>query len=234
MKKQLLLNLTMCATGLSLLASSGDAAFAQGGFKIQKNKLDKVQYYHSPREMQILDERPFIKDFREAPSAPEMVPLPPGPKGSMGGYGGNGGGAAGDIPSGGGDGGAPVQMRGGGPAYRNGSPQSAGSLPLPKSGFGRDTNIPAGGMGPKVALPDGTNTNRLAGRMMTPKQQTGPAGVYASPARSMAAGNAAPKGPVAANYGENYGAGNGYGSSAGGTRTDSLVRGSLLTKVKGK
>ncbi|MCW5824054.1 MAG: hypothetical protein KIT34_14715 [Cyanobacteria bacterium TGS_CYA1] len=231
MKKLLLLNLTLCATGLSLFASSGDAAFAQGGFKIQKNKLDKVQYYHAPREMQILDERPFIKDFREAPSAPEMVPLPPGPKGAAGGYGGNGGGAAGDIPSGGGS--APMQMGGTGPAYRSGSPSSAGAMPLPKSGFGRETNIPAGGMAPKNALPDGTNTNRLAGRMMTPKQQSGPSGVGAAPARSMAA-SPAPKGPVAANYGSNYGAGDGYGSGGGGSRTDTMVRGSLLTKVKGK
>ena len=33
----------------------------------------------SPHEIQIIDERPAIRDFREAPTAPQMIRLPPPP-----------------------------------------------------------------------------------------------------------------------------------------------------------
>jgi hypothetical protein len=38
-------------------------------------------FYQAPREMQIIDDRPVIRDFREAPVMPEQVQLPPAPAG---------------------------------------------------------------------------------------------------------------------------------------------------------
>jgi hypothetical protein len=213
-----------------------DSAFAQGGFSghIQQNKLDKTKFFNAPRQMQILDERPIIKDFREAPSSSPMIALPPGPQGNMGGYGGNGAGALGDVPSGGGPGSAPVQL--GGPGvqpYRNAD--NGGQMPLPKSGFNGPSNIPARGLGPKGPLADATTTNRLMGKMMKPKEAIGgsyPAGSLngGGPKRSLIKQAAA---PVAASYGSNYGAGSGSGASSGGSgRTEGVVRGTLLGRTK--
>lgn len=214
-----------------------DCAYAQGGFQghIHQKKLDKTTFYNSPRQMQILDERPIIKDFREAPQQSPMIALPPGPNGNMGGYGGNGAGALGDTPSGGGPGSAPVQL--GGPGvqpYRTGD--NGGNLPLPKSGFSGPSNIPARGLGPSGPLADATTTNRLMGKMMKPKEAVGgtyPAGGLGNaggPQRSVGKQQAA---PVAASYGSNYGAGTGTGTGSGSAgRTEGVVRGTLLNKTK--
>lgn len=212
-----------------------DAAFAQGGFTghVQQNKLDKTKFFNAPRQMQILDERPIIKDFREAPASSPMIALPPGPQGNGGGYGGNGAGALGDVPSGGGPGSAPIQL--GGPGvqpYRNAD--SGGAVPLPKSGFNGPSNIPARGLGPRGPLADATSTNRLMGKMMKPKEQIGgsyPAGsLGGGPRRSV---GSAPAAPVAATYSSSYGSGSGTGSSSGGSgRTEGVVRGTLLGKTK--
>lgn len=212
---------------------TANSANAQGGFQgqIRQDKLDKTKFYTSPRQMQILDERPIIKDFREAPANSPMIALPPGPQGGGGGYGGNGAGALGDTPSGGG-GGAPVQL--GGPGvqpYRTAN--DGNQLPLPKSGFNGPSNIPARGMGPRGALADATTTNRLMGQMMKPKEAIG--GTYPTgslgggPRRSI--GKPAAAAPVAASYGSNYGAGTGTGTSSGGSgRTEGIVRGTLLKR----
>jgi len=214
---------------------SGTSANAQGGFQpqIQQNKLDKTKFYSSPRQMQILDERPIIKDFREAPSSSPMINLPPGPQAGGGGYGGGGAGALGDTPSGG-SGGAPVQLGGPGAApYRTAN--DGNQLPLPKSGFNGPTNIPARGLGPRGSLADATTTNRLMGKMLKPKEQIGgtyPAGNLGGggPRRSVARPAAAA--PVAASYGSNYGAGTGTGTSSGGSgRTEGVVRGTLLKRA---
>lgn len=227
--KLLVMGLT---AGLAFGAS--DAAFAQGGFKINQKKLDKVNFYNSPRQVQILDERPMIRDFREAPSTPQMIALPPGPQGASGGYGGNGAGAMGDMP-GGGDGGAPIQIPAspGQPAYRT---PGGSSLPLPKVGNfgGQGSNIPARGMGPAGALPGGQTTNRLMGKMMAPKPQVGaaggrPMGMSQGPARTRGKYTEAPK---AASYGGGYGDGSGGGFGGSSSKTESVVRGSLLGKTK--
>jgi len=227
--KLVLIGLT---AGLALGAS--DAAFAQGGFKINQKKLDKVNFYNSPRQMQILDERPIIKDFREAPSSPQMIALPPGPQGQGGGYGGNGAGALGDSP-GGGDGGAPLQIpaSGGQRGYRE---PGGNSLPLPKVGSfgGQGSNIPARGMGPRGALPGGQTTNRLMGKMTAPKPQIGaaggrPMGMSQGPAHTRGRYTEAPK-AASYNGGDGYGSGAGFGGSS--SKTESVVRGSLLGKTK--
>ncbi len=227
--------LVLTAVG-ALFALGSQPAMAQkfGGPSMKSNKLDKVHFYNAPREVQILDERPNIRDFREAPSSSPMIALPPGPMGGAGGYGGSGGGALGEPGGMGGDG-APIQL---GPApgqlpYRTPNPSS---LPLPKTGFDRQpSNIPAGGMAPRNALPSGTTTNRLMGKMMPPKTPTGqsaggPVG-WGVTNRPKARGTVAPAAaPMAASYGDNYGGAGGFGG--GGNRTEGVVRGSLLRKAK--
>lgn len=197
------------------------------GFQIHKNKLDKATFYKSPRQIQILDERPQIRDFREAPAQQEMISLPPGPTGALGGHGGGGAGALGDGPGGGS---APIQL--GGPGSLPYRTPDQGSLPLPKSGFNGPSNIPAGGLGPRNALPSGHTTNRLMGKMMTPKKAPGEG---AGPARGMRPtiartnGNSA---PAVKSYSGGYGNGDGNAFGGSSSRTESLVRGSLLKKGK--
>src|SRR5262249_27151236 len=111
------------------------------------------------------------------------------------------------------------------PGYR--TPQGMG-LPLPKSGFGRDTNIPARGMGPRGALPDASSTNRLMGKMMNPSVATGqsaghPRFMQVNPNRTV--GNS--PAPVAT-YSGGYGQGSGAATGGSASRTEGLVRGSLL------
>jgi hypothetical protein len=200
---------------------------AANGPRIRKDAREKVDYYHAPREIQIIDDRPVVRDFREAPQQEEGIDLPPGPSGNGGGSGGPGGGSM--------DGGGPSTIPSGGmhlpgngrePGYR--TPPGEG-VPLPKSGFGRDTNIPARGMGPRESLPDGTSTNRLMGKMMDPSVVKG---VSAGPSKwaftPQSKPAAAPKAQAPAQtYNNNYAA---FGSGSGGSssRTEGMVRGSLL------
>ena len=189
--------------------------------KIDQKALGKATWHESPREIQILDERPVIRDFREAPAAAQQIELPPGPQGSGGGYGGNGGGALGggapSLPAGG------MQLgNGSSPGYR--TPSAAA---LPKSGFGGPSNIPARGMAPRGSLP-GVNQSVLGNIMAKPKgagSGAGPAGGMAPPTgRSNGNSNA----PAVANYG-GYGTGSGTGTG-GASSTESNVRGTLLKR----
>lgn len=222
--------LTLATAAAATAVAVSSPASAQG-FKIDQKKLDRATFYSSPRQFQILDERPIIKDFREAPSAPQQIELPPGPQGFGSGGGGGGAGALPGGGPGGGGGSAPMQL--GGPVIQPRTsnpmmPNAAGALP--KSGFG-PSNIPARGMGPRGALPDATSTNRLMGRMMTPVKKQGlavgaPRGL--TPTRGPSNGNYS--GPPVASYSGGYGtgSGSGYGGSASSTTTS--VRGSLLKK----
>ena len=228
-----LMAVSLLTAGIMPVMLAAPAQAQHGGFQVHQKKLDKANFYSAPRQMQILDERPIIKDFREAPASSPMIALPPGPQGAAGGYGGNGAGALGDMPGGGG-GSAPVQI-GGAPGqapYRTSSPSS---LPLPKSGFDRSpSNIPAGGLGPRNALPSGQTTNRLMGKMMPPTK-AGPAYTAGSPRGLAPAGGRTKgtyKGPAAASYSGGYGSGSGSGYGGSANRTEGIVRGSLLKKTK--
>lgn len=190
---------------------------------------EKVRWYNAPREIQIIDDRPVVKDFREAPSAPQSIQLPPGP-GAYGGVGGGGGGAMGGddggvLPAGG------MPMGGGGPGYRTDSP--SGPVGLPKADFGHQaSNIPARGLGPRGPLPGGQTTNRLAGRMMpwSPGQGVNPnVGRSAAGARRPVQAAA----PAAASYnpGGGYGPSVG-GGSYGGSGSSTSVSARLLKKIK--
>jgi hypothetical protein len=200
---------------LTLVATSSPAD-AQ---RIKKDSLEKTRWHNAPREFQIIDDRPIIRDFREAPAEAGTIELPPAPTGAGGGGGGGGGamgGAPSSLPSGG------LQLGGPNQGFRS-APAGLGSLP--KSGFS-GTNIPARGMAPKSALPSGSSTNRLMGKMNTPTRGAGAGAPAGGMSRPMAA-SSAPSGPVTAGYGGGYGSGG--GSSVGSSsRTDTAVRGRLL------
>ena len=66
--------------GVALLATNP----AQAQTRIKKDSLEKTQWHHAPREFQIIDDRPVIRDFREAPSEAGSIEIPPGPQASGG------------------------------------------------------------------------------------------------------------------------------------------------------
>jgi hypothetical protein len=219
--------LGILAMTLGVLAIVAAPANAQS---INKNAKEKVRWYTAPREIQIIDDRPVVKDFREAPAAAQSIQLPPGPQ-SGGGYGGGGGGAmggddGGTLPAGG------MPMGGGGPGYRTDAP--GGPVGLPKADFGHaQTNIPARGMGPRGPLPGGYTTNRLAGKMMpwSPGQGVNPnVGRSMGGSRPVARQAAAPAATYAA-PGGGYGPSVGGGSYGGGGSSTS-VSAKLLKKIK--
>jgi hypothetical protein len=203
-----------------ICASSVSPSLAE---KIDQKSLEKAKFYEAPRQFQILDERPIIHDFREAPQAAQQIELPAGPQGGGGASGGSGAGALGggapSLPSGG------LQLGGGrDPGYRTTPSQS---LPLPKSGF-QGSNIPARGMGPAGVLPG--VTQGVVGKMMA---QQKPAATGAGPAHGMApprgrTTGTTPAAPTVASYG-GYGQGSGAGLGNS-SRTDANVHGYLLKK----
>lgn len=212
--------------GLGILATVCLAPDA-GAQSVNQKARQKASWYNAPHEIQIIDERPVIRDFREAPSAPQMIQLPPGPQGFGGPGGGGGGGAMGD--GGGGDtlpaGGMPIGGGPGDPGYR--MPAMPGG-PLDRAGFtARPSNIPAGGIRPKGVLPNGQTTG-VHGSLMTPTaHQAAPAaGAGARSAMAPARQMAAP----AASYG-NYTQPTG-GYNAGGSGANTAVRGVLLNRLK--
>ncbi len=185
-------------------------SFAQT--KVDPRSLEKAKFYEAPRQMQIIDDRPIVRDFREAPAAaPAPIEIPPGP--ASNGPGGNGAGALGggapSLPPGG------LQMgSGSGPSYRG-----PGGMALPRSGFGGPSNIPARGFSRAGALP--STTQHTTGTLMPKGAPSG--GQSAPVGRSV--GNT-PRGPAVASYG-GYGQGSGSGTGDS-SRTESNVRGSLL------
>ncbi len=187
--------------------------------------LEKARFYNAPRQIDILDDRPVIRDFREAPTAPGQIGLPNGPGANRGGAGaggvgdlGGGSGANTTIPGGG----LPLQG-GSGPAYRT-APGGLGTLP--QSGFG-GTNIPARGLGPRGILP-GVNQS-VVGKVMNQSKQVSQAAAAnrakALSVRGPSAGPTKPSAPSVNSYG-------GYGNSptayGSGNRTEQKVRGYLL------
>jgi len=217
MKKLVLLSVS---AGLCLVVAAQEADAQQQ--RVRENAMNKSRWYNAPREIQIIDERPIVKDFREAPQAPGYVDLPPGPEGFGGGYGGGGAGSMGD-PGGGAS--APLQLGGPNQGYRTDSPMSGSPMPLPKSGFGRESNIPARGMGPKGPLPG--VTQGVLGKMMTPKPGAGAGpGSGAGNVRGRLLGGSKPA--QAQSYSGGYGSGSGIGSSGSASRSESNVRGTLL------
>src|SRR4029450_7946953 len=81
--------------GLTLVATSSPAD-AQ---RIKKDSLEKTRWHNAPREFQIIDDRPIIRDFREAPAEAGTIELPPAPTGGGGGSGGGVGGSMGVAPA---------------------------------------------------------------------------------------------------------------------------------------
>jgi hypothetical protein len=228
MKRLGVFSLIILSGCTALLLSAGPASAQQGGPKIQKQALEHSTWNTSPREFQIIDDRPIIKDFREAPKVGGTIDLPPPPQGfggggSGGGPGALGGGPGASLPGGG------VGLPGAGPgfpAYRGDPPGLQG---LPKSGFGRDSNIPARGMGPGGRLPG--VTQGVIGKLMNQQPAKGaaagaPRGM-AQPTQARTNGNS--NTPVAS-YSGGYGTGNGSAYGGSSSKTEASVRGSLLRK----
>ena len=194
------------------LAGLLSAAPADAQQMINEKARQKATFFNAPRQIQIIDERPVIHDFREAPQATPMIALPPGPSAGGGAYGAGAGG----------------QMNTGGALpYRTPyDPQGA----LPKSGFGSFSNIPARGMAPQSALPKGTSTGvhtalPAASRSRPPQQARG-----SNPSAAPAITVYRPAAP--ASYNSNY---TQYsGGTGSGSTTSSAVSGRLMNRLKGK
>jgi hypothetical protein len=226
MKRLGVYSLIILSGCLATLLSTSPASAQQGQPKIQKQALEHSTWNTSPREFQIIDDRPIIKDFREAPRVGGTIDLPPPPQGFAGGGNGGGpgalqgGGPGGSLPGGG------VGIPGNGPAYRGDLP--GGLNGLPKSGFGRDSNIPGRGVGPGHLLP-GVTTG-VVGKMMSQQQ---PKAVAAGPPKGMSPTPAKTNGnsnvPVAS-YSGGYGNGNGSAYGGSSSKTQTAVRGYLLRK----
>ncbi|HEY9679467.1 MAG TPA: hypothetical protein V6C76_15775 [Drouetiella sp.] len=221
LSKLTIYSLTALSISSAAVLASVAPAHAQ---TVQKNATEKATWHVAPREIQIIDDRPIIRDFREAPSMPQSIQLPPAPQG----FGGPGGGGGGNLAGGPGStlpaGGMPLGSNQG---YRTPSePMGA----LPKSGFGGPSNIPARGFAPK-GLANGTSNNQLAGKMLNQNKPSGngagaPRGMAMNPGRT----NGDYHGPAAATYSGGYGSGSGAGYGGSASRTESMVRGSLLRK----
>ena len=214
---------SLAALGVSALTIL--PGFAQGSNLVNTKATEKANWHVAPREIQIIDDRPIVRDFREAPAQQQQIQLPPPPAGFSGGSN-NGGGLAGgpgsSLPAGG------MPLSGGNlPGYRSPvDPLGA----LPKSGFGRESNIPASLSRPRAGLQNG-NTTGVVGNLLTPQKRSGQGVGPAKgigPVAHRTQGNYT--GPAVQTYSGGYGTGTGagYGGSAG--RSEAIVRGSLLRK----
>lgn len=224
-----IVNTATQATAITLLMSCllTHSAQAQSAHGISKKSTEPATWYEAPRQFQIIDDSPVVRDFREAPQNPGSIDLPGAPGGTSGGHGAGALGALSggspSIPAGG------LHLPGNGPGYRTGQSSMPGLGTLPKSGFG-GSNIPARGLGPRGLLPSG-NTQNVIGKLMSEPR---PLPAVAPAAKAMVAhptvAVARPAGPTVASYGGGYdsGAGSDYGAST--NRTKTFVRGSLLRK----
>jgi hypothetical protein len=210
------LTMSILSAAVFTLPFFAQPVMAQSRTAIKDGHLPQVQWYRSRIQARVEDRTPIIK--YDTPPAKEpiyIIPtaLPqasaaptvvlPGP--------GQGGGAGGGVN-------AP-------PGYAAIDPNN----PAPAR-FG--TNIPAHGMAPANALPNGNTTNRLAGRMWgAPKGNSGSPGAIAVPARALPAGDALAKTAVY-NPIQSTGVGSGSASSVVKTSTHAELapRGALLKK----
>ncbi len=199
--------MVIVVTGVAFLLATPWAEAQQlqmGKGTTQKLGAEGDQFYKSRRQIQIIDERPIVHDFRTAPEAPSTIELPPAPAGFSGGANVSGGDAlpAGGIPVGG----------------RNQGFRSASTQLLPNASFGRNSNM-GSYHAPAKAVP-GSFTSGVMGRMAS-KTVSGKA-TGLTPAAGRAAG------PRTASYGDVYGAGSGSSSGGSSMREEHNVRGTLL------
>lgn len=215
MKYKIMMAAIFGVTGL-VMASPAEAQQSQ----INQKARQKADFYNAPRRIQIIDERPIISDFREAPVPQQQIQLPPGPQGY-----GPGGGGQGGMQNGGG----PMQV----PAGPGMLPYRTPSNPmgaLPKVGFGQWSNIPQRGMAPQQALPSGRSSGGHVAvpQMARPQQQQQARRPGVSAPRPVA--QARPAGsPVAAGYGSNYTQAN---TGVSGSVASTNVRARLMNRLK--
>jgi hypothetical protein len=178
--------------------------------QLKSKVMEKTSFYNAPRQVQILDDRPTVRDFRTVSEPEPTIELPQGPHGSGIGVRNS---DSQTLPAGG-------LSLGSHQGYRT---PDGDAVTLPKSGFGQ-TNIPARGMGPVGSLPDGKTTNRLAGHSQPPHGTL----IVSAPKAVHDAGDRVA--PAAHSYAGPASYGNSYSpvSSLSSNRTESMVRGSLL------
>ncbi len=203
----------MLVKGLLITGSVTTFLIMSGAANAQRINTDvkeKSHWYNAPREVQIIDNRPVVRDFREPDQKPGQIELPSGPPAVDGST----------IPSGG----LPLGGGAGSKGYRT-PVDPLGDLPNAR-GFG-GTNIPARGVGPRGVLPNGTSSRSAIGKLLTPQT---PSGAYAGPIKGISKPSGHTLGnttaPSIASYG-GYGTGNGSGVGASSSRTEASVHGVL-------
>jgi hypothetical protein len=212
--KKLAKSLSLALTALTL---AGAPALAQG-FKVDTKKLDQAKFYNAPREIQITDERPVVRDFRTGDPGPSTmeINLPPvvNGQGTHTVYGSPSGNA--------GQGMAP---------YRTTNQNMPNNMLAPASAM-HQSNI---GARPPLgaALPDGKNIG------VHTKQAV--SGTMSPPRRNVATNNAAQSRPVATttvpkSYASYASPGNGSASNSNVVQTNvaGKVTSPLITRLKSK
>ena len=194
--------------------------------RVNTKANEHSKWYNAPRELQIIDDRPIVHDFREAAEAPQYIDLPPGPV-SQPGY---RSGGAGALPGDGGatlpSGGLPVSGGGGEPGYR--MARDNNPVPLEKSDFGthRHSNIQNN---TARALPPGVWSG-VHGTVAAPKYQNPQIASAAPTVRKAAPAQTGPTRSLSYSPSGDYGASVGSGSGRSGAST--AVMGRLLKQVK--
>lgn len=208
-KLSLTMSIASLVTASVSIFLSAQPALADNHSRFAKDELQPATWFKARREIRVENTTPIVK--YDTPPEPEpiyLIPtgLPnaksapvvvlPGP--------GQAGGAGGGIV-------AP-------PGYAVVDP----SHPAPAR-FG--SNIPAAGMAPARALPNGNTTNRLAGRMWGAPKSPGES--VSLPARLRPVGDAA---PVTASYPQLSASAAGKGSGDSSSTVKTAVKGDLLRK----
>ena len=126
---------------VSICAVATAAPSQAKGFTQDSSQLPNASdFYHAPKRMQIVDEGPRVTDNRHPQEHTTVtINIPPAPADinnqiQIGGSGSSSGGGAQSVP-----------------ILTNGLPDARGG----------STNIPAGGIRPRVSLPQGSSTNGL-------------------------------------------------------------------------
>lgn len=164
MKKLATFVLSTMALSASFSAPASADQYANkggAGFKVDRSTLQQAEFYNHPREYQILDIRPTLRDFRKPPQSVNVINIDAGPLNGSPGRQTN----IGD-PSGG--------SSGANAPFRN---ADTSFTTLPQSGFGSDPNaiLSRPNVGP---LPDGRSigshapvTSQQVNGRMSPRER---------------------------------------------------------------
>ena len=156
---------------------------------MRTDALEKVRWYNAPRQIQILNEDPVVKDLRTAdqPARTIEIQLAPVPRQA---------GAAATLSPGG------LQIGPANQMVRSAAPGS-GPASLPKARLG--SNIPARSAGSGASLPKGNSTNMLAGKFASNPIGSGAGASRSGASKPAVARLTKPAAPPIASYSDGYG-----------------------------